>query len=576
MSSFKKIGEILREKGFITELAVTAALEASARDGLRFGESCIRLGLVNEDQLAEAVAEQYGLDIIDISAAFLDEEAVKVIPAELLLRAVSVPIKSDGPRPRCLVTSDPTDILNIDKIARFIEGVEAGPVRLAVATRSSVEKLLNRSHASGKALEDASTEINVNDLKMTADKEGAAISLESIAANSSPVVKLVESIIYDAVSKRASDIHLETCLSGLTVKYRIDGVLREALERIDKRVAPSVISRIKVMSELDISERRTPQDGRFHVKMMDKGIDLRVSIMPSIHGEDAVIRILDKSYITQEFEGLRLDSLGFRDNELQHLRRLIREPYGMVLVTGPTGSGKTTTLYAALSEINTGEDKIITIEDPVEYQLKGVAQIAVNEKKGLTFARGLRSILRHDPDKIMVGEIRDSETAEIAIQAALTGHLVFTTVHANNVFDVIGRFSHMGIEPYNFVSSLNCILAQRLVRLICNKCRRPANVDKKTLVESGLDAGKYMDTVFYEGAGCDECNHTGYRGRKAVAELLDLSDEIRDIIASRKSIAVIKKKAVEEGMETLRQAAIKCVMRGETTFREINRVTFVE
>ncbi len=359
------------------------------------------------------------------------------------------------------------------------------------------------------------------------------------------------------------------------IKYRVDGVLYNAMDPIDKRFHSSIISRIKVMSELDIAEKRIPQDGRFKLKIKGRTIDFRVSIMPSVHGEDAVIRILDKESVNEEFAELRLDVLGFMPEELRKLRKFIREPYGMVLVTGPTGSGKTTTLYAALSEIRSNEDKIVTIEDPVEYQLPGITQIPVNEKKGLTFARGLRSILRHDPDKIMVGEIRDEETAQIAIQSALTGHLVFTTVHANNVVDVLGRFLNMKVEPYNFVSALNCVVAQRLVRIICPKCKYPLRYTAQQLEESGISA-KYTTHTFYEGKGCVDCNGTGYMGRMAIAEILDMSDRIRELILDRKSAAEIKRAAREEGMVFMRESAVQQVMEGKTTLREINKVTFVE
>jgi type IV pilus assembly protein PilB len=330
------------------------------------------------------------------------------------------------------------------------------------------------------------------------------------------------------------------------------------------------------MAELDIAEKRVPQDGRFKVRMPGKTIDFRVSIMPSVHGEDAVIRILDKESISEQFTELKLDILGFPEPELRQFRKYIREPYGMVLVTGPTGSGKTTTLYAALSEIKSIEDKIVTIEDPVEYQLRGITQIPINEKKGLTFARGLRSILRHDPDKIMVGEIRDPETAQIAIQSALTGHLVFTTVHANNVVDVLGRFLNMGVEPYQFVSALNCVMAQRLVRLICAHCKRPARVDARALQESGMDPELATTLRFFEGGGCIECGGTGFKGRTAICELLDLSDRIREMILARRPASEIKKAAQEEGMRFLRESAVEKVIHGLTTLREINKVTFVE
>ena len=330
------------------------------------------------------------------------------------------------------------------------------------------------------------------------------------------------------------------------------------------------------MSELDIAEKRVPQDGRFRLRVRGRTIDFRVSIMPSIHGEDAVIRILDKEQLNAAFRSLRLDVLGFSEADLRKLRKYITEPYGMVLVTGPTGSGKTTTLYAALSEIASPEDKIITIEDPVEYQIPGIVQVPVNEKKGLTFARGLRSILRHDPDKIMVGEVRDSETAQIAVQSALTGHLVFTTVHANNVFDVIGRFIHMGVEPHNFVSALNCVMAQRLVRVLCRACKRPAAVGESLLRESGLDPELYREQTFFETVGCDECGGTGFLGRTAVSELLDMSDRIRQLILDRRPATEIKQAAREEGMTFLRDSALEKVFAGVTTLREINKVTFVQ
>jgi type II secretory ATPase GspE/PulE/Tfp pilus assembly ATPase PilB-like protein len=353
-------------------------------------------------------------------------------------------------------------------------------------------------------------------------------------------------------------------------------VLQSAMRPIDKRFHSTIISRVKVMAELDIAEKRIPQDGRFKVRMPGKTIDFRVSIMPSVHGEDAVIRILDKESMNSEFKNLRLDVVGFDDATLTKFRKFIKEPYGMVLVTGPTGSGKTTTLYAALSEIKSIEDKIITIEDPVEYQLRGITQIPVNEKKGLTFARGLRSILRHDPDKVMVGEIRDEETAQIAIQSALTGHLVFTTVHANNVVDVLGRFLNMNVDLYNFVSALNCVLAQRLVRKICPHCKRPAQTSRQLLEESGLDAATYGEQVFYEGGGCIECDGTGFHGRLAVCELLDLSDTIRELILAKRPGSEIKRVAKEEGMVFLRESALQKVFEGVTTLREINKVTFVE
>lgn len=401
------------------------------------------------------------------------------------------------------------------------------------------------------------------------------LSLKSISEDSSPVVKLVNSTLYDALKSEASDIHLETYANGMAIKFRIDGVLCTVGSVPGVETAEQVISRVKVLSELDIAEKRTPQDGRFKVSVKGREIDIRVSIMPSIMGEDAVLRILDKQTLADQAKGLRLDYLGFDEGSLQVIRRLSSEPYGMVLVTGPTGSGKTTTLYSAISEINNGQDKIITIEDPVEYQLPGVLQIPVNEKKGLTFARGLRAILRHDPDKILVGEIRDSETAQIAIQSALTGHLVFTSVHANNVFDVLGRFMHMGVDPYSFVSALNGILAQRLLRVVCPNCIAEFRPDEGMLRHSGISLEDASSYRFVHGVGCGHCRGTGYKGRKAIAEILQLNDEIRELIISREPIRRIKESAKENGTRLLREAALELVRDGITSLQEVNRVTFV-
>ncbi|WP_292842951.1 GspE/PulE family protein [Methylotenera sp.] len=402
------------------------------------------------------------------------------------------------------------------------------------------------------------------------------LSFVKINADSSQVVKLVNSTLYDALKTKVSDIHLEADANGLVIKYRLDGVLDIVTQVQGVEVAEQVISRIKIMAELDIAERRVPQDGRFKVSIQNREVDFRVSIMPSIYGEDAVLRILDRSTISEVVKELRLEQLGFDAVTVKHIRKMVLEPYGMVLVTGPTGSGKTTTLYAAISETNNGKDKIITIEDPVEYQLPGVLQIPVNEKKGLTFARGLRSILRHDPDKIMVGEIRDAETAQIAIQSALTGHLVFTTVHANNVFDVISRFTHMGVDSYSFVSAMNGIISQRLVRLNCKECAIEYLPDEEALSDSKLDKANLNDFKFKKGQGCGKCRGTGYKGRRAIAEILDLNDEIRELIVSKAPIREVKEAATRAGTRYLRQVAIDLVKAGETTLQEINRVTFVD
>jgi type II secretory ATPase GspE/PulE/Tfp pilus assembly ATPase PilB-like protein len=520
---------------------------------------------------ARTLAERYRLDFIDMEEFRIDQDLFRSIPADLMLRYGFVPHRREG-RSLVIVVSDPTDLPMIDELGVILRT----PIKVTVGAPSAIQSILKKSESSQRVLEEATEAFELQVLKEDETGNDENLTVERLTSDISPIIKLVDSTIYTAIQRRASDIHIETGDDAVHVKYRIDGVLQPAMRPISKQFHSSIISRVKVMAELDIAEKRVPQDGRFKVRMPGKTIDFRVSVMPSVHGEDAVIRILDKESISEQFTELKLDILGFPELELRRFRKYIREPYGMVLVTGPTGSGKTTTLYAALSEIKSVEDKIITIEDPVEYQLRGITQIPINEKKGLTFARGLRSILRHDPDKIMVGEIRDPETAQIAIQSALTGHLVFTTVHANNVVDVLGRFLNMGVEPYQFVSALNCVMAQRLVRLICSHCKRQTPVDPKALEEAGMSADFARTHTFYDGAGCMECGGTGFKGRTAICELLNLSDRIREMILDRRPASEVKKAAHEDGMRFLRESAIEKVLTGLTTLREINKVTFVE
>jgi len=523
-----------------------------------------------EIERARALAQRYRLDYIDMEQFHIDQDLFRSIPAELMLRYGFVPHRKDG-ETLVIVVSDPTDLPMIDELSLLL----GSPLAVTVGTRSAIKEMLTKSENSQRVLDDATESFQLQLLREDEDGE-ESLTVERLTSDISPVIKLIDSMIYTAIQRRASDIHIETQDDAVYVKYRIDGVLQAAMRPIDKQFHSSVLSRVKVMAELDIAEKRVPQDGRFKLRMSGKTIDFRVSIMPSVNGEDAVIRILDKESISEQFHELSLDILGFPDEELNRFRRYISEPYGMVLVTGPTGSGKTTTLYGALSEIKSSEDKIITIEDPVEYQLQGITQIPINERKGLTFARGLRSILRHDPDKIMVGEIRDPETAQIAIQSALTGHLVFTTVHANNVVDVLGRFLNMGVEAYQFVSALNCVLAQRLVRTVCEDCKRPVTISKEVLQESAINPERIKDRTIYEGAGCMECGGTGYKGRTAICELLDLTDDIREMILDKRPTSEIKNAAALSGMRFLRESAIQQVLCGRTTLREINKVTFVE
>jgi type II secretory ATPase GspE/PulE/Tfp pilus assembly ATPase PilB-like protein len=520
---------------------------------------------------AQRLAEQYGFDFVDLDHFSVDHDLFRNIPLELMIRYQFLPEKRENGH-IAVVVGDPTDVLKLDELELLL----GSPLKVKVAAPAAIREKLQKSESTQRVLDEATEGFRMQLVGEDEDGE-ETLTIDSITAQeSSPIIKLVDSIVFNAIQRRASDIHIETRDNEVVVKYRIDGVLYEALEPIDKRHHSTIISRIKVMSELDIAEKRVPQDGRFKLRITGRTIDFRVSIVPTAHGEDSVIRILDKESMSSEFKNLRLDILGFDEDMLARYRKFIKEPYGMVLVTGPTGSGKTTTLYASLSEIQSPDDKIITIEDPVEYQLRGITQIPVNEKKGLTFARGLRAILRHDPDKIMVGEIRDEETAQIAVQSALTGHLVFTTVHANNVVDVLGRFLNMKVDLYNFVSALNCVLAQRLVRRICDHCRHQVKYPESFIAESGLVPADYRGREFAEGAGCLECNGTGFHGRLAISELLDLSDRIRGMILDRRPAAEIKRAAKEEGMMFLRESAVRKVMEGKTTLREINKVTFVE
>jgi type II secretory ATPase GspE/PulE/Tfp pilus assembly ATPase PilB-like protein len=524
---------------------------------------------------AQDLARRYRCEFVDLKNFQLQHDLFKKIPVDLMFRYNFVPLDETADGRLAIAIADPGQLMMIDEISLLL----GKRIITKVSTLAQISEILKKTEQSKRVLEEASQVFTLDVIRE--DETGdETISIDRLTAQGdmSPIIRLVDTTIFTALQRRASDIHIETRDDSVSIKFRIDGVLTQAMPPIGREHHTTIISRIKVMSELDISERRVPQDGRFRVKYgnPERPIDFRVSIMPSIHGEDAVLRVLDKESMSEKFHKLTLDVVGFDEEDVRKFRRYIAEPYGMVLVTGPTGSGKTTTLYAAVNEIKTDEDKIITIEDPVEYQIRGITQIPVNEKKGLTFARGLRSILRHDPDKIMVGEIRDTETAQIAIQSALTGHLVFTTVHANNVVDVIGRFLNMGVEPYNFVSALNCILAQRLVRLICNSCRAVMHYPPDVLEASGLDPEQWSRVPFYEGQGCIECAGTGFRGRSAIHELLDLSDRIREMILAKKPTSEIRRAAREEGMRFLRESALDKVRLGMTTLKEINKVTFIE
>ncbi len=540
------------------------------------GSRISTLSHADELERAQDLARRYRCEFIDLHNFQLHHDLFRKIPVHLMFSHNFVPLEETDDGRLAIAIADPSKLMMIDEIGMLLRQ----RIVTKVATLAQITEILKKTEQSKRVLEDASEGFTLDVIR---DDEGAAddsISIDRLTAQGdmSPIIRLVDTTIFTALQRRASDIHIETQDDAVCIKFRIDGVLTQAMPPIAKEHHSTIISRIKIMSELDISERRVPQDGRFRVKygQPQRPIDFRVSVMPSIHGEDAVLRVLDKESMSEKFRKLTLDVVGFAEDDLKRFRRFIHEPYGMVLVTGPTGSGKTTTLYAAINEIKTDEDKIITIEDPVEYQLRGITQIPVNEKKGLTFARGLRSILRHDPDKIMVGEIRDAETAQIAINSALTGHLVFTTVHANNVVDVLGRFLNMGVEAYNFVSALNCILAQRLVRLICESCKMPVHYSPEILEAGGLVPTEWEGINFYEGQGCIECAGSGFKGRSAIHELLELSDRIREMILAKKPTSEIRRAAREEGMRFLRESALDKVRAGLTTLKEINKVTFIE
>src|SRR6202047_914788 len=530
----------------------------------------------HELERARDIARRYRCEFVDLTDFQLHHDLFEKIPVHLMFRYNFVPLNETADGRLAIAIADPSQLMMIDEISLLL----GKRIVTKVSTLKQISDILKKTEQSKRVLEDASEGFTLDVIREDEAGNDETISIDRLTATSgsdmSPIIRLVDTTIFTALQRRGSGIHIQTRDDSVYIKFCIYGVLTNAIPPIGKEHHSTIISRIKVMSELDISERRVPQDGRFRVKYNGRAIDFRVSIMPSIHGEDAVLRVLDKESMSEKFKKLTLEVVGFDEDDLRRFRRYIKEPYGMVLVTGPTGSGKTTTLYAAINEIKTDEDKIITIEDPVEYQLRGITQIPVNEKKGLTFARGLRSILRHDPDKIMVGEIRDQETAQIAIQSALTGHLVFTTVHANNVVDVLGRCLNIGVEPYNFVSALNCILAQRLVRVICHYCKAPVKYPDSYLVESGLNPEEWRDVTFYEGPGCFECGGTGFRGRTAIHELLDLSEHIREMILDKRPASEIKRVARDEGMTFLRESALDKARSGVTTLKEINKVTFIE
>jgi type IV pilus assembly protein PilB len=567
-----RLGNILTAKGVVSQEQIDTVLMRGDGRQRRIGEALISEGLVTEEVIFQSLADQRGLRYADLIDFRIPAPFFETISLELMQRYQFVPMEDAGDLLVVAIT-DPNNLPVLDELEMNLNR----QIEMVVSTPSAIQTVLQRSGSSELVMHAASEGSEVHLVKEQEDGESEEIlSVETIDKDERSIIKFMHKTISEAIQRHASGIHIESTGRNVLIKYRIDGVLYPGTDPIDIRFHNAIVSRIKVMSGLDTAERHVPQDGRFKLRIGGKTIDFRVSILPSVFGKDIVIRILDKESITAGANPPRLDSLGFDERDLARFRKSIREPYGIFLVTGPTGSGKTMSLYAAIAEISTREDKLITIEDPVEYPLRGAVQMPVNEKKGLTFASGLRSILRHDPDTIMVGEIRDAEIGQIAVQAALAGHRLFATIEANHAFDALSRLLNMGIEPYNFVSSLNCILSQQLVRILCLRCKKPVVLTRSEIEESAIDYEKHKEHHYYDAVGCKECSYTGYRGRKAITELLDLSDAVREMILEKRPSTEIRKAAIAEGMTTLRQSALAKVFAGDTTFKEINRVTFIE
>ncbi|MCD6272791.1 MAG: Flp pilus assembly complex ATPase component TadA [Deltaproteobacteria bacterium] len=571
VKSYKKLkfGEWAIKLGFMTNEQLDHILSKQNITKQRLGYLCIQEGIIDEEKLAQIIAAQCSCPYVQLEDP-PEFDLFEQIPFDLMTQHQFVPYKQkDGNL--FIALSEPGNFIDlVDRLEMLIDM----EISIAIASSQKIREILKNFEVSQSMFDTVSDDMRLPLVKQSGQGEDI-LSFEKVSTEESQIVRIVDSTILDAINKQASDIHIEASDLGLIIRYRIDGMLHQATDPLDIQHLNPIISRIKVMSELDISEKRIPQDGRFKLKVMDRYIDFRVSILPAIDGENAVIRILDRNHLEADAGEFKLEGMGLPQKEIARLKRLIKAPYGMFLMTGPTGSGKTTTLYRALSEVNSKDVKIITIEDPVEYQLKGIMQIPVNIKKGLTFARGLRSILRHDPDKILVGEIRDTETAQIALQSALTGHLVFTTVHANSSFEVINRFTHMGVKPYNLMAALNCIVAQRLVRTLC-ACKTEITLTDDVMIESAINPAKYRGKTFYKATGCELCKGTGYKGRKAIVEIVDLNDDMKEMFIKKSSTTELKKMAVESGTTFLRKAALKEVVKGETTLEEANRVTFVE
>ncbi len=554
------IGQRLLDARLIDKNALDKAAVQQKTSGGGIVGNLLKIGAISEEALLGFLSRLYNVPAVDLKSYEPDPNLIRLIPGDVATKFMALPVSRSGRR-LIVAMTNPTNIFAIDDI-KFITGYEIEP---NVASEVSLKKAIDRAYDSAGTMADVMKGME-DELAVVEEDDVAEAEAGIAGADEAPIVKLVNSLIADAVRKGASDIHIEPYERSMRVRFRIDGVLHEMMSPPFKFKA-AIISRLKIMAELDIAERRVPQDGRIKIKILNRFIDLRVSSLPTIFGEKIVMRILDKANLN-----IDLEKLGFEPNSMRDLSAAIANPYGMVLVTGPTGSGKTTTLYSALSRVNTPEVNVMTAEDPVEYNLDGINQVLVNDA-GLTFAAALKAFLRQDPNIIMVGEIRDLDTASIAVKAALTGHLVLSTLHTNDAPSAIGRLVDMGIEPFLVASSVQLVLAQRLVRRVCNACKRPIELNDEVLRELQLDKAEAKKATFVEGAGCVECNNSGYRGRQGVYEVLTITPQVRDLVLDRASAGEIKKLAVEQGMLTLRRDALEKLKRGITTVEEVLKET---
>ncbi len=559
------LGQLLLWNNIITQEQLEEALEEQKKTNKKLGSILIEKGFVKEEVLNDFLSKQYGVEPINLSKITIQKEAIDKIPAQIAKKYTLMPIAIKNNKLEIAI-SDPTNILAFDDL-RFITGMNIQPY---LSNETAILKAIDQYYGTSKELDTIMDSISEYETNIDIISEEIEENIKNLEEESSeePIIKLANTILLKSINSQASDIHLEPYENDLRVRYRVDGKLIEFM-KLSKTVAPAVTSRFKIMAKLNIAEKRLPQDGRIRIKTAGKDIDLRVSTLPTVYGEKTVMRILDRSSVRVD-----LNDLGFERKDLEKFTKAISAPYGMVLVTGPTGSGKTTTLYASLNKINKEDINIMTAEDPVEYNIEGINQVHIKEDIGLTFAEALRSFLRQDPDVIMVGEIRDKETADIAIRSALTGHLVFSTVHTNDAASTIMRLVDMGIERYLISSSLVLILAQRLVRKICPNCKTKIDVPPNALEEIGFSKEDAQNITIYKGKGCQYCNNTGYKGRIAIYEVMPISDKIKEMILSECSVSEIKQQAVKEGMSTLRMSGLKKIKEGITTIEEVMNVTF--